>query len=124
MGSEMCIRDRFKDAPQMGESRFRRFVRQPGLETLLDLHRLDLLAADRPLDSHEFVRRRRDAIPPEQLRPAPLATGDDLIALGARPSPRFGAILHQLEDEQLEGRIVTRAEALEFLKRAWAQSST
>ncbi|MBL0161255.1 MAG: CCA tRNA nucleotidyltransferase [Bryobacterales bacterium] len=114
----------FKDAPQMGESRFRRFVRQPGLETLLDLHRLDLLAADRPLDSHEFVRRRRDAIPPEQLRPAPLATGDDLIALGARPGPRFGAILHQLEDEQLEGRIVTRAEALEFLKRAWAQSST
>jgi len=114
----------FKDAPHMGESRFRRFVRQPGFGTLLDLHRLDLLAADRPLDSHEFVQRRRDAIPPEQLRPAPLATGDDLIALGARPGPRFGAILHQLEDEQLEGRIVTRAEAIEFLRRAWAQSST
>lgn len=114
----------FKDVPHMGESRFRRFVRQPGFESLLDLHRLDLLAADRPLESLKMVSSRRDSIPPEQLRPAPLANGDDLIALGARPGPRFGAILHQLEDAQLEGRIVTRAEALEFLRRAWAQSST
>lgn len=114
---------KFKDAPQMGESRFRRFVRQPGFATLLDLHRLDLLAAERPLISHEQVLSRRDAIPPEQLRPVPLANGDDLIALGATPGPHFGAILHQLEDAQLEGRVVTREEAIEFLKRASAQSS-
>lgn len=115
---------KFNDAPHMRESRFRRFVRQPGFGTLLDLHRLDLLAANRPLHSHDLVRNRRDAIPEEQLRPAPLANGDDLIALGAQPGPRFGAILRQLEDEQLEGRVVTREEAIEFLKRAWAQSST
>jgi putative nucleotidyltransferase with HDIG domain len=114
----------FKDAPRMGESRFRRFVRQPGFETLLELHRLDLLAADRPLDSHEAVQGRRDAIPPEHLRPQPLANGDDLIALGATPGPRFGAILRQLEDEQLEGRVVSREAAIEFIRRAWEQSST
>lgn len=114
----------FKDAPQMGESRFRRFVRQPGFETLLDLHRLDLLAAERPLDLHAGVLARRNAIPPEHLRPQPLANGDDLIALGATPGPRFGAILHQLEDEQLEGRVLTREQAIEFLRRAWTRSST
>lgn len=114
----------FKDAPHMTESRFRRFVRQPGFDTLLELHRLDLLASERPLDAFETMRARRAAILPEQLRPAPLANGDDLIALGARPGPRFGAILRQLEDEQLEGRIHTREDAIEFLRRAWAQSST
>ncbi len=114
---------RFADAPRMRESRFRRFVRQPGFDTLVDLHRLDLLAADRPLTSLEQVRNRRDAIPAEQLRPVPLANGDDLIALGAKPGPRFGAILRQLEDEQLEGRVCTRDQAVEFLRRTWAQSS-
>jgi poly(A) polymerase len=110
---------KFKDAAQMGEARFRRWVRQPGFETLLELHRLDLLAAERPLDSHEAVRRRRDAIGAAQLRPRPLAGGDDLIALGATPGPRFGAILRQLEDEQLEGRVASREAAIEFLRRAW-----
>lgn len=114
----------FKDSPHMTESRFRRFVRQPGFDTLLELHRLDLLASERPLDAFETMRARRAAIPAEQLRPTPLANGDDLIALGATPGPRFGAILRQLEDEQLEGRIHTREDAIEFLKRAWAPSST
>lgn len=46
------------------------------------------------------------------LFPTPLITGDDLIALGHQPGPRFRAILDQVEDAQLEGRIHTRDEAL------------
>ena len=39
-------------------------------------------------------------------------TGKDLIAAGYRPGPMFGAVLSEIEDAQLEGRIFTAEEAL------------
>ncbi|MCA9241922.1 MAG: CCA tRNA nucleotidyltransferase [Planctomycetales bacterium] len=57
------------------------------------------------------------ALPTEQLDPEWLATGDDLIAAGLRPGPHFGEILEAVRDEQLEGRMSTRAEAIAFAKR-------
>lgn len=107
---------RFNDAPKMTASTFKKFVRQPIFDTLLELHRLDLLSSQRPLLSYHTIRERRDSIPPEHLRPAPLLTGDDLIALGLRPGPAFRKILHDLEEAQLDGRISTRAEAEAFLR--------
>jgi hypothetical protein len=38
-----------------------------------------------------------------------------LIALGYKPSPAFGFVLHNLEDEQLEEKIKTREEAVAFV---------
>jgi poly(A) polymerase len=47
--------------------------------------------------------------------PKVLLNGDDLIALGYKPSPAFGFVLHNLEDEQLEEKIKTREEAVAFV---------
>jgi len=46
------------------------------------------------------------------LAPEPLVTGDDLIAAGHMPGPRFKAVLDAVYDEQLEGRLVNREEGL------------
>lgn len=45
-----------------------------------------------------------------------LVTGDDLIALGMKPGPVFKVILQELEDLQVEGKITTKEEGLEYLK--------
>jgi poly(A) polymerase len=45
-----------------------------------------------------------------------LISGEDLIPLGYQPGPLFKKILAQVEDEQLEGRIVSRGEALDFVR--------
>ncbi len=45
-----------------------------------------------------------------------LVTGDDLIALGMTPGPVFRVILQELEDLQIEGKIKTKEEGLEYLK--------
>jgi poly(A) polymerase len=45
-----------------------------------------------------------------------LVTGDDLIAAGYAPGPRFKEILNAVEDAQLEGRLPSRDAALAFLK--------
>lgn len=108
---------RFKDAPQMSDATFKRFVRQPVFDTLLELHRLDLLASQRPLANYQTVRQRRDEIPPDQLRPSRLLNGRDLIAMGYTPGPAFSEILHALEEQQLDGRISTRAEAEAYVRR-------
>jgi len=51
------------------------------------------------------------------MRPSPLVTGDDLIAEGHVPGPKFREILNAVEDAQLEGRILSRDAALEFVRR-------
>ena len=42
------------------------------------------------------------------MRPSPLVTGDDLIAAGHVPGPKFREILTAVEDAQLEGRLLSR----------------
>ena len=54
-----------------------------------------------------------DDFSPKASQPA-LIDGRDLIeGLGLSPSPEFGRILARIEAERLEGRLKTRAEALE-----------
>jgi len=48
-----------------------------------------------------------------------LVTGNDLIALGMKPGPRFGEILEAVETRQLEGAFKTREEALDWVKREY-----
>ena len=58
---------------------------------------------------------------PGGLAPPPFVTGDDLIAAGLTPGPRFGKWLEDAYDAQLEGRISGRGEALALVK-SWAEA--
>lgn len=116
---------RFMDVTKMKESNLKRFVTQPDFQLHLDLHRADSLGSNGDLDAYEYcVRERRELLMEhgEDLAPAPLATGDDLIALGARPGPAFREWLDALRDEQLEGRVTTREAALDYLRGRIARS--
>ncbi len=107
---------KFKDVPQMRASTLKRFVRLREFDEHLELHRLDCLSSHRNLENYEFVRRFLEETPPEQVRPPRLVSGDDLIGLGMPGGPRMKELLQALEDAQLEGRILSREEALEFAR--------
>ena len=107
---------RFKDAHRMKESTLKRFLRMPDFGEHLELHRLDCLAGNRNLENYELVRRKLEELPEEQLKPAPLVTGADLIAEGYEPGPRFAEMLAAVEDAQLEGRVGSREEALAMVR--------
>ncbi len=51
---------------------------------------------------------------PSGLRPAPLVTGDDLVAAGYKPGPAFKGVLERVYDAQLEDRIQTREQGMEL----------
>jgi poly(A) polymerase len=108
---------RFGHVSRMKESTLKRFLRMPAFEEHLALHRADCLASHRNLSTYEFIEQKRAEIPVEKMRPAPLVTGDDLIAAGHVPGPRFREILCAVEDAQLEGRLPSRDAALDFVRR-------
>jgi len=108
---------RFGHATRMSESTLKKFLRIRRFDEHLALHRADCLASHRNLTTYEFIRQKQHEIPPEKMRPAPLVTGDDLIAAGHIPGPKFREILSAVEDAQLEGRLPSRDAALEFVRR-------
>jgi tRNA nucleotidyltransferase/poly(A) polymerase len=111
---------KFRDAGRMRESTLKRFLRLPRFDEHLALHRLDCLNSNGRLDTWEMLRQKLADTPPEQLKPPPLITGDDLIAAGFQPGPKFGEVLAAVEDAQLEGRITTREGALELAREVWS----
>jgi poly(A) polymerase len=64
---------------------------------------------------------RYRALGEEEVRPAPLVTGHDLLAMGLGPGPAFRTILDEVYDAQLEGRAATREDALALAQRIATQ---
>ncbi len=111
----------FKDVPKMRVAKLRRFMARPTFDDELELHRVDCEGSHRMLDNYEFLLRKRDEFANEPIVPPPLVRGDDLIALGLKPGPKFGKILEAIETRQLEGNLRSREEALDWLKREYAR---
>lgn len=110
---------RFKDAGAMRASTLKRFLSLPRFDEHLELHRLDCLSSHRDLGTYLEVRRKLRELPAEVLRPPRLLGGDDLIAEGCEPGPRFAEILRAVEDAQLEGEVRDKQEALEWVRRRY-----
>ncbi len=110
---------RFGHVSRMKESTLKKFLRLPGFEEHLALHRADSLASHGNLSTYDFIRAKLAEIPPEKIRPRPLVTGDDLIAAGYAPGPMFREILEAVEDAQLEGKLLEPDAALAFVKNAF-----
>ncbi len=100
----------------MRSSTLKRFLRMPNFQEHLELHRIDCGASHRDLGLYNFVAEKLQALPEEEIRPRPLITGDDLIAGGYQPGPRFKEMLSACEDAQLEGELHTKEQALEWVK--------
>ena len=106
---------RFADAMKMKQSTLKRFLRLDRFEEHLEMHRLDCLSSHGDLTLYDFTRKKFEETPAAEIRPQPLITGNDLIAAGYPPGPRFKEILSAVEDAQLEGTLTTRDQALAFV---------
>ena len=99
---------RFGDAERMNPSTFKKFIRLPRFEQHLELHRLDCESSHRNLRLYNLTREKMNSLPPEEVRPTPLVTGEDLIAAGYSPGPLFKEILAAIEDAQLDGKLQSK----------------
>lgn len=107
-------------APRMRPATLKRMLAEEGFEELLELSRIDALSSNSYLGFYHFCRRAMAAHAPAELRPPRLVSGDDLIAMGFTPGPRFKTILGDVEDQQLDGHLRDREQALAYVRRHYA----
>ena len=106
----------FGDVPKMKQSTLKRFLRLPRFEEHLRLHFADVMSSHGMLGPYEVAKRHLEEMGHEQIRPALLVNGGDLIAAGYKPGPRFREMLTAAEDAQLEGAVTTRDEGLALVR--------
>ena len=61
----------------------------------------------------------------EEIAPEPLVTGRDLIEMGYKPGPVFKRILDAVREEQLENRLTSHEEGIEWVRKRskeWEQN--
>ena len=107
---------RFIHVKEMRESTLKRFLRRDNIDDHLELHRLDCLASHGDLSNYDFCCEKLLKLGEETLRPDRLINGRDLIELGLEPGPLFSEILNTVEDRQLEGSLISREQALDWVE--------
>lgn len=91
----------------------KRLFASPGFDELLAYHEaVDLTQSGGISEDLEYCRRLYERLTPEEINPPPLLTGHDLIAAGLRPGPAFKPMLERIRDEQLDGALRNKADAL------------
>lgn len=108
---------KFKDIFHMKKSTLKKFIRMPYFEEHMALHKADCLASHGMLDAYDFVMKKIEEfrLADEEIKPAPLITGKDLIRMGYKPGPMFKEILSFVEEAQLEGEIRDPSEAVSLV---------
>lgn len=113
----------FKDVPHMRVAKLKRFMARPTFEEELELHRVDCASSHGMMDNYEFLQHKKKEFADEPIIPPPLVRGDDLIAMGFKPGPKFGEILEAVETGQLEGALKNREEALDWVRKEFISDS-
>jgi len=104
------------DAPRLRLSHLKTILVHPGIGELLALHRALALAGEKSLVGVEFCERTLREMPPEELNPPLVLTGEDLIALGLTPGPEFKRLLDAVRSAQLEGQATTKPQAIALVQ--------
>lgn len=105
----------FKSVTPVGDGAFRRLAQKVDLELLARVAESDCLGRTGNFDCSGirwFLDRAR-ALGVEHAAPAPLLKGRHLLGLGVEPGPRMGAILKQVYERQLDGRVTSVDEGLD-----------
>jgi tRNA nucleotidyltransferase/poly(A) polymerase len=113
---------RHTQAPKMRLSTLKRFLREEGVRELLELTRIDALAANGDLQYYDFCQQKMAELKQVEIRPQPLLGGQELIAMGLTPGPIFQKILKEVEEAQLEGEIGTKEQAIEWVAERYKRS--
>ena len=114
---EFCVNElpKFREVFGMREATLVRWVSDPTFPALLELHRVLAQAREGDLFAYGFCRGLRARALADAAIREKILTGADLIELGLPPGRSFAQILTEVEDLQLEGKLRSKREAIEFV---------
>ena len=103
-------------APRMRPATLKRMLAEDGFDELMEVAFMDAMASSSYLGFWHFCKHAMSTMTAQEIRPPRLIGGEDLKELGFTPGPRFKAILKDVEDQQLDGILATRDDALEYVR--------
>ena len=104
----------FKSVTPVGDGAFRRLSQKVDLELLARVAKSDCLGRTGEFDCSGidwFAERARE-LGVQHQPPEPIVKGRHLIELGVAPGPQMGALLRELYERQLDGRLMTLEEGM------------
>ncbi|MFO1021600.1 MAG: CCA tRNA nucleotidyltransferase [Planctomycetales bacterium] len=104
-------RDSVEEIRSAPLSTLKKLLVAPEFPELALLLRADAEARGGSSPDLDYCEQYLRDIPPAELNPPPLLTGDDLVAQGIKPGPKFKRLLEILRDAQLENRVRTPDDA-------------
>ena len=113
-----CVRNhmKFMFVQKMRKSKLNLFMARPTIDIEIILHEADCFSSHGMMDNAEFLLRKIEETPPEEIKPQPIISGNDLLAMGFVQGKILGETLREIYENQLDGIIETREQALEFAK--------
>lgn len=102
----------------MKKSTLIKLFRHSSYKNLLHVHKADILSSNKDEDTYTYILEKETEFNLERtdFRPKPLINGFTLQSLGLKPSPVFSQILSNIEDLQLEGKLTTQQQAIQYVK--------
>lgn len=111
------------EAKKLREAKLKRVLAQPGIDELLALHRADALASTGDTEHVDYCAYYLKNQPAGPINPPPLLTGHDLVRHGLEPGAHFAVILETIREAQLDGKVQSKREALDWVDRYMATGS-
>jgi len=108
--------DALREPDKLRLAQLKRLLAHPFRDDLLSLMRATLFSERADLHPVLFCEQFLEATPPDVLNPPPLVTGNDLIAVGLKPGPRFKQLLDEACDAQLNGELISHEAAMEWVR--------
>lgn len=96
--------------------KLQRILTAPRVDELLGYCEAVARVLDGTCDEIDFCRAKL-SLPPEELNPLPLITGDDLKWLGIPQGPAYRDLLEAVREAQLEKQIWTHDEAIALVTK-------
>lgn len=114
-----CVENhmRVMNAMKMRESTLKRMFLKDTFETEMELHRLDCMASHSDLKIYKFLKKKYEEFKKTPVLPRPLLNGHEIMAMGFEQGPIIGKIQSQMLDLQLEGKLRSKKEAEEWIKK-------
>ena len=110
-------------APRMRPATLKRMLAEDGFGELMEVAFLDAFASSSDLGFWHLCRTAMRTLTAVEIRPPRLIGGNDLKEMGFEPGPRFKEILKDVEDQQLDGLLATRQDALDYVRRHYGPQS-
>jgi poly(A) polymerase len=114
-----CVRNhmKFMHVQKMKKSKLNAFMGRDTIDIEIILHEADCFASHGMMDNAEFLLKKIEETPPEEIKPKPILSGDDLLALGFVQGKKLGNLLKEIYENQLDGILLSREEAIDFAKK-------